>query len=305
MARRKAPAAPEDRSLSSAETRKGIERLDRRIQELKALDPQSVTTYRSPEIVALQTSIEDTLASIFGQETPKFYRYRAAANLEPFQTITVTSDWIGARGGHRGSTPHDDVRELQQGIAERRDRAIALIEQAVRSLSEECPADAPDESLLSELTAPSPQKNAIFVVHGHDGSALHAVARFLEQLQLQAIVLSEQPDGGRTIIEKFEHYAGEVGFAVVLLTPDDVAGTANSPASAMRARQNVIFELGYFAGKLGRGRTCLLRKGDVEIPSDLYGVIYKELDAGDGWKLQLVKELKAAELDFDANKMWQ
>ena len=66
-----------------------------------------------------------------------------------------------------------------------------------------------------------------------------------------------------------------------------------------------MFELGYFAAKLGRGRTCLLRKGDVEIPSDLYGVIYTELDAGDGWKMKLVKEMKAAGLIFDANKAWE
>jgi len=95
-----------------------------------------------------------------------------------------------------------------------------------------------------------------------------------------------------------------VGFAVVLLTPDDIAGTPSAPGSATRARQNVVFELGYFAGKLGRGRACLLRKGDVEIPSDLYGVIYTELDDSDGWKLKLVRELKAAGLDFDANRMW-
>jgi Predicted nucleotide-binding protein containing TIR-like domain len=72
----------------------------------------------------------------------------------------------------------------------------------------------------------------------------------------------------------------------------------------VRARQNVIFELGYFVSKLGRGRACLLRKGDVEIPSDLYGVIYTEMDDKEGWKLRLVKELKAAKLDFDANRMW-
>jgi predicted nucleotide-binding protein len=144
----------------------------------------------------------------------------------------------------------------------------------------------------------------VFLVHGHDEGVLQAVARFLEQLGLQAIVLREQPDSGRTIIEKFEHYADQVGFAVILLTPDDVAGKADAPGSALRARQNVIFELGFFAGKLGRGRACLLKKGDIEIPSDLYGVIYKEFDQGDGWKLQLVKELKAANLNFDANKMW-
>jgi predicted nucleotide-binding protein len=80
---------------------------------------------------------------------------------------------------------------------------------------------------------------------------LQAVARFLEQLELQAIILREQPDAGRTVIEKFEDCAREVGFAVVLLTPDDLAGPADGPLVRTQARQNVIFELGYFAGKLG------------------------------------------------------
>jgi len=141
-------------------------------------------------------------------------------------------------------------------------------------------------------------------VHGHDEAALQAVARFLEQLNLEAIILREQPDAGRTIIEKFEECAADVGFAVVLLTPDDLGGVVSGPPTASRARQNVIFELGYFAGKLGRGRACLIRKGTVEIPSDLHGVIYTDLDPAEGWKMKLVKELKAAKLDFDANRMW-
>jgi predicted nucleotide-binding protein len=80
---------------------------------------------------------------------------------------------------------------------------------------------------------------------------------------------------------------------------------ASAATQVSRARQNVIFELGYFAGKLGRGRACLLRKGDVEIPSDLYGVIYTDMDAAEGWKIKLVKEIKAAGLSFDANKVWE
>jgi predicted nucleotide-binding protein len=185
--------------------------------------------------------------------------------------------------------------------------------QAAKGLEEEIA----DEEALSEpsdlpyavVRQPSEQNsgttsNKIFVVHGHDEAALQTVARFLEKLGLEAIILREQPDSGRTIIEKFEDYADEVGFAVVLLTPDDIAESSSTQGSGARARQNVIFELGYFAGKLGRGRACLLRKGEVEIPSDLYGVIYTELDAGGGWKLKLVQELKATNLDFDANKMW-
>jgi predicted nucleotide-binding protein len=144
----------------------------------------------------------------------------------------------------------------------------------------------------------------VFVVHGHDEAAREAMGRFLERIELEAIILHEQPDKGLTVIEKFEEYASQVSFAVVLLTPDDLGGAASAPTHVARARQNVIFELGHFVGQLGRGRACLLRKGEVEIPSDLYGVIYIDMDAADGWKLKLVKELKAAGLEFDANKLW-
>ncbi|MGD0634930.1 MAG: nucleotide-binding protein [Beijerinckiaceae bacterium] len=147
--------------------------------------------------------------------------------------------------------------------------------------------------------------NKIFVVHGHDIAAKEAVARFLGKVELDAIILNEQPDRGLTIIEKFESHAAQVAFAVVLLTPDDLGAQAAAQSQNARARQNVIFELGYFVGKLGRGRVCLLCKGDVEIPSDLYGVIYTDMDAADGWKLKLAKELKAAGLVFDASKIFE
>jgi predicted nucleotide-binding protein len=100
----------------------------------------------------------------------------------------------------------------------------------------------------------------VFVVHGHDEGALAAMARLLEKIEIEPIILQEQPDQGFTINEKFETYAKQVGFAVVLLTPDDLGGSASASSQAARARQNVIFELGYFVGKLGRGRACLRRK---------------------------------------------
>jgi predicted nucleotide-binding protein len=143
----------------------------------------------------------------------------------------------------------------------------------------------------------------VFVVHGHDEGAREGVARFLEKVGLIAIILSEQPNRGRTIIEKFVDCAREVGFAVVLLTPDDLGAAAMDEAQKARARQNVIFELGYFVGSLRRGRACLLRKGEVEIPSDLYGVVYTTMDSGNGWKIELARELKDAGFNFDASKV--
>jgi predicted nucleotide-binding protein len=146
--------------------------------------------------------------------------------------------------------------------------------------------------------------NKVFIVHGHDGAALHELARFLEKIGLKPIILKEQPDQGRTIIEKFEELAKGVVFAVVLMTPDDLGGLASSSEQATRARQNVIFELGFFSGVLGRGHVCLLRKGNIEIPSDLFGIIYTDMDDAGAWKAHLIGEFKAAALEIDANQMW-
>jgi predicted nucleotide-binding protein len=159
------------------------------------------------------------------------------------------------------------------------------------------------DEVMTERVAVT-DRSKIFVVHGHDEGALQAMARFLGDIGLQFIILREQPDRGFTIIEKFEACAAEVGFAVVLLTPDDLGGANTAPEQAARARQNVIFELGYFVGSLGRGRAGLLRKGNVEIPSDLFGVIYTDFDhPGEGWKIKLARELKVAGFEFDAAKV--
>tara|TARA_Y100001934_G_C12387225_1_gene797538 strand:+ start:17224 stop:18099 length:876 start_codon:yes stop_codon:yes gene_type:complete len=144
--------------------------------------------------------------------------------------------------------------------------------------------------------------DSVFIVHGHDEAAKSKVARFVEKLKLKAVILHEQPNQGQTIIEKFETNAAKVGFAIVLLTPDDISAPVNEPDSTtMRARQNVILELGYFCGVLGRSKVCVLYKSEVEIPSDYLGVIYTPLDDGDGWMLKLAKEMKESGLPVNLN----
>ena len=143
----------------------------------------------------------------------------------------------------------------------------------------------------------SPTK--VFLVHGHNGAMKHEVARFVEKLKLDAIILDEQASGGLTIIEKFERHS-DVGFAIVLLTADDVgAAKAKRDELQPRARQNVILELGYFYAKLGRGRVVPLVEPGLELPSDLSGIVYVANDRD--WRTPLLKELRTAGLDVDAN----
>ena len=122
-----------------------------------------------------------------------------------------------------------------------------------------------------------------------------------KKLELKPVILSEQSSRGRTIIEKFEKHS-KVGFAIALLTPDDT-GSLEGEKKQPRARQNVIFELGFFIGRIGRERVCALSKGEVEIPSDYSGVVYIPLEDSGGWKFQLCRELKAAGYDIDANRI--
>lgn len=144
-------------------------------------------------------------------------------------------------------------------------------------------------------------KTRVFVVHGHDEAAKEIVARFLERLELQAVILHEQASRGRTVMEKLEGYS-DVDFAVVLLTPDDL-GSAKSETASLRprARQNVVLELGYFIGLLGREHVCALHKGGLELPSDFGGVVYVSMDDG-SWKLLLARELIAAGFTIDMNR---
>ena len=145
----------------------------------------------------------------------------------------------------------------------------------------------------------------IFIVHGHDEEMKQTVARIVEKLDLKPIILHEQPNGGKTIIEKFETHSNDVSFAIVLLSPDDKGYTVDSfpDDGKFRARQNVILELGYFIGKLGRDRVFVLHKNssNFELPSDILGVIYTPYDSN--WKFELVKELHACGYEVDANKL--
>lgn len=141
--------------------------------------------------------------------------------------------------------------------------------------------------------------NKVFIVHGHAEAVNQEVARTIEKLGLEVIILREQPNSGNTIIEKFEGYAKDVNFAVILLTADDKIEGENT----FRARQNVIFEMGFFMGALGRSNVMCMLQENVEKPGDIDGVVYTMIDKAGVWKYSLIKELKACGYNVDANKV--
>lgn len=180
-------------------------------------------------------------------------------------------------------------------------RALAQLESIVESLDlYRDPAD----SSRTVASAPEALGDApkVFVVHGRNGEKKQEVARCIERLGLEPVILHERPNGGKTLIEKFEEFA-DVGFAVVLLTGDDQGGIAGAENQHPRARQNVVFEMGYFCGRLTRSRVCALYEKGVELPSDLQGIVYTLLDESGAWRFALAEELSNCGYAVDANNL--
>ena len=208
---------------------------------------------------------------------------------------------LGIYGGSTGPTSfREEVEEFRSDV----DYYVRALQSMLNRL--ELIPEAPELKQVNPQQHNNPScaiSKKVFIVHGHDEAAKESVARLLEKLELDPIILHEQPNRGRTVIEKFEDYS-DVGFTVVLLTPDDV-GAAKEDAEHLkpRARQNVLFELGFFIGKLGREKVCALHKGDVDILSDFSGVLWTALDKEGAWHLKLGKEISAAGLDVDLNNL--
>jgi predicted nucleotide-binding protein len=288
--------APQPPHLSFDQMERGAERLGRLIGDIEAFDPNTITKRFGPEVKALEARIKGVLESVFGHDTVLYRRYARAVRID----VGPVRARMGGRGG---SIWHDELSEAKQYVNDGKAQAVSLLREAVAWLTDEMQAaGATARSPVSQETAAPSRK--VFVVHGHDGAAKHEVARFVGTLGLEAIVLHEQANEGRTIIEKIEAYGDEVGFAIILLTPDD-EGAKRGDAPRPRPRQNVVMELGYFIGKLGRKSVCALKAGDeMDLPSDILGVVWERFEPdGQGWKLSLARELKASGYDIDWNKV--
>lgn len=283
------PPPPVQANLSLEQMNKGVARLTRLIGEIKGFDATTLVKRWSPEQKALEARIDGTLTSVFGHNTVEYRRYARATKLDHGPVV------MRFEGG-----PLDNSSEARQYVTEGKAEAIQILQSAIRWLEDEI-GDAEEAAPGDMPHSAAPLSQKIFIVHGHDESARQTVARFIERIGFEAIILSEQANQGRTVIEKIEAHA-DVGFAVVLLTPDDLGGkTADSLRP--RPRQNVLLELGFFIARLGRARVCTLAKGDLEVPTDFAGVVWETLDDAGAWRQALARELKAANYQVDWNKV--
>lgn len=193
----------------------------------------------------------------------------------------------------------EKVSDFNKKVEDKNHRLQSIIERL-----ELIPEPANAASSMASPAKPSKRidRSKIFIVHGHDDSAKLEVARFIEKIGFEPIILHEQASESRTIIEKIEAYS-DVGFGVVIYSPCDIGGkNTESPDLAGRARQNVVFEHGFLIGKLGRSKVCPLVTGSVETPNDISGIVYTSMDSSN-WQIELAKELRAAEYPVDMNNV--
>ena len=264
---------------------KAIERLRKAQSAIPALkqlryDSQESEKWQRDSRVAIEHTFGDTNGHLAEFEKIKFF----ASNSIVYVAYT--------RGQHQAV--------YEKGL-ESADTLLASMIDEVREFWDD-EVQSKQVDISREQGRGQPHTNKVFVVHGRDAGTKSMVARFLEGLDLVPVMLSEIPAKGQTIIEKFESNSG-VGFAVALLTPDDTGSLKGEDDQSPRARQNVIFELGFFIGMLGRDKVCALTKGEPEIPSDYAGVEYIPLDDHGAWRVGLFRELRAAGFDIDADRL--
>lgn len=243
-----------------------IEVLDRQVTDAKNGYPDDFEAWRTATEVALRT--------VMGDESPL---------LGQFHKVRYTSQVYFSGMDTSGYRP--------AGVK----KVIALLEAAKRELALRAELEQVVHEESPEEQAAAAEHGRVFIIHGHDDARKHELFRVLQDVAgTRPIILHEQPSGGRGILEKLEAFAGTAGFAVALLTPDDVGRAKDVEVEAPRARQNVVFEAGYFAGRLGRARVALLHHPGVELPSDLDGIVYISLDPAGAWKMKVTHEMASA-----------
>ena len=243
-----------------------LRKLYNEIDELKNKDSSSDSDFK-----AWKTDVQLCLSGLYGENSIQFKNF----NSRHFSPMVIggNTDW------HK---PY--VRDLE----------------TTKKEFERYICDFEEEGINTNMGKNRTSNNKVFIFHGHDGELKEKVARRLEQQGIEAIILSEQVNRGRTIIEKLEAYS-DVNVAIILFTQDDLGVAKEEKGNEKyRARQNVVFEAGYFMGYLGRENIIMIADENVEIPGDLSGMVYTTRDS---WEFEMLKELNAAGMKVNMNKL--
>jgi len=252
------------------------QKLEKLISDARALIKKQVTN-SDTEFEAWEVNVRRLLSKKYGEKSIEYRKFD--------DTSFFSGCW--ATGTTDEEFHSDCVNSCREGL----EITIAILQSYLDDFS---------DSDTNEGNRNYHNSKKVFIVHGHDGELKQAVARIIEKQGLEAIILSEQANKGRTIIEKFEDYSNVSG-AICLFTADDYGRAKNDETDNTRARQNVVLETGYFMGKLGRNGVAILADKDIEMPSDLSGVVYTDSDS---WQINLLKELKEMGYDIDFNKLF-
>ena len=248
------------------------EKLSEIIKEAEELLKKDITR-SSTEFKAWKMKAERYLISCFGETSHEYSEFKKLDFTTIFWGQSIAqSEYV--------TSCHEDIKT-----------AIAIFKVYLEEAKEESTNVIHNQPM---------NYSKVFIVHGHDGELKESVARVIEKQGIEAIILSEHSNQGRTVIEKFENYS-DVGGTICLFTADDFGRAKDSENDSCRARQNVVFEAGYFMGKLGRDHVAILADKGVEIPSDLAGVVYTDTN---NWQVAMLKELKAMGYNVDLNKLF-
>lgn len=244
------------------------------VDEIDVLISHQVTSSEA-EFKVWKSKTERALIKIFGEDS---YEYNEFKQYHFTLRVALLN------------TPHKDY---VQACIKDLNNVKAVLSSYIDDLNEA------DESINASSNEKCFSYRDVFIVHGHNDALKEAVARLIERQGINAIILNEQPNMGRTIIEKIEDYS-DVGAAVCLFTADDIGKSVLDDNNSQRARQNVVFEAGYFIGKLSRKRVITIVEHGIDIPSDLQGIVYTPTN---NWRIELIKELEAIGYTIDFSKI--
>jgi predicted nucleotide-binding protein len=263
-----------------------IVRLESLVQRLKLL-PEDKT----------EQLIERKLAKeLIGQEQPKEIQPKEP---QPREIIASGGKPIEERLVERPAIEKLPKKKLLKEIVSneklQREEPSKEVSDRIRLLKEESPS-------TPVLNRSQLLRNNSLLIYGRDEAAKESLSKFIERLGLRALIFHEEAEGGASIVEKFGQFPN-IDFAIFLFTTGDIAPPRDKTREGqVHVSQNIVFEFGYFVGKLGQKRVCVLYREGVEIPLNYQGIVYIPIDSRGGWRLLVAKEIKEAGIEIDLNK---